>query len=71
MQGILHFKSNDLLSTILKIFCTLMECDVEQKMSGAFIAFANFRAFLWEGDVWCGNLIRFLSFFLDRERKTV
>ena len=30
--------------TILNIFCTLMECEVLQKISGAFIAAANFRA---------------------------
>lgn len=28
----------------LKIFCTLMECEVEQKIKGAFIALANLRA---------------------------
>lgn len=27
--------------TILKIFCTLIACEVEQKMRGAFIALAN------------------------------
>lgn len=29
--------------TILKIFWTLMECEVEQKIKGAFIALANRR----------------------------
>jgi len=29
---LLTFSSNALAKTILKIFCTLMECDVEQKI---------------------------------------
>ena len=32
-----------LARTILKIFWTLMEWDVEQKIKGAFMAFANRR----------------------------
>ncbi|KAJ1569654.1 hypothetical protein HK096_002408 [Nowakowskiella sp. JEL0078] len=45
IQGIVHFKSNDLLKTILNIFWTFIECDVEQKINGALIAFAYFLAF--------------------------
>jgi hypothetical protein len=42
--GIVHRRSNALLSTILKIFCTLMDSAAEQKMRGAFMARANLRA---------------------------
>lgn len=34
-------RHSPLLRTILNIFCTLIECDVEQKISGAFIALEN------------------------------
>ena len=44
VNGIVHLRSNALLSTILKIFATLIVCEVEQKISGAFIALAYFRA---------------------------
>ena len=44
--GIVHFKSKLLDRTILNIFCTLMLCEVEQKIKGAFIALANFLACL-------------------------
>lgn len=41
---ITHFRSNAFASTILKIFCTLMDADVEQKISDACIALANLFA---------------------------
>lgn len=41
ISGMTHLRSNALASTILKIFCTLIDADVEQKMSDACIAFAN------------------------------
>lgn len=44
ISGMVHLRSKALESTILKIFCTLIECDVEQKINGAFIALANLRA---------------------------
>jgi len=36
-----HLRSNAFASTILKIFCTLMDADVEQKMRDACIALAK------------------------------
>jgi uncharacterized lipoprotein NlpE involved in copper resistance len=39
-----HLSLKTLLTMILKIFLTLMECDEEQKMSGARMAWANFLA---------------------------
>lgn len=42
-----------LLSTILKIFCTLIEWLVEQKINGAFIAFEN--RFACMAAEWCGS----------------
>jgi len=44
ISGIVHLRSNALERTILKIFCTLIECEVEQKINGAFIARAKRRA---------------------------
>lgn len=41
ISGRVSFKSNALESTILKIFCTLMEWLVEQKMRLAFMALAK------------------------------
>ena len=41
ISGITHLRSNAFASTILNIFCTLIDADVEQKMSEACIAFAN------------------------------
>jgi hypothetical protein len=40
------FNSNTLDNTTLNIFWTLMECDAEVNMTGAFIAFPYFRASL-------------------------
>lgn len=45
ISGITHFRSNAFASTILNIFCTLIDADVEQKMSEACIAFA--KRFAW------------------------
>lgn len=39
-----HFRSNTLLKTILNTFCTLIECEAEVKINGAFMALANFKA---------------------------
>jgi hypothetical protein len=48
--GIVHFNSKTLLKTILKICCTLIPSpDALQKMRGAFIALANFRACEYRG----------------------
>lgn len=41
ISGMTHLRSNALASTILKIFCTLIDADVEQKMTDACIAFAK------------------------------
>ncbi len=46
ISGITHFRSNAFASTILNIFCTLIEADVEQKMSEACIAFAKRFAYM-------------------------
>ena len=46
IRGTVHFRSKDLLSTILKIFWTWMDWKAEQKIKGAFIALAYLRA--WE-----------------------
>ena len=43
-HGILHFKLNTFDKTILKIFWILILCEADEKISGAFIAFANFLA---------------------------
>ncbi len=40
-----HFRSNAFASTILKIFCTFIDADVEQKINEACIAFA--KRFAW------------------------
>ena len=42
--GIVHFKSNTLLNTILNTFWTLIEWEADVNINGAFIAFANFIA---------------------------
>jgi hypothetical protein len=46
MRAIEHLRSKAFANTILNIFCTLMECEVEQKTNGALIAFANLLAYL-------------------------
>ena len=45
ISGMTHFRSKALASTILNIFCTLIEAWVEQKMSDACIALAKRFAF--------------------------
>ena len=44
--GIVHLRLKTWLKTILNVFWTLIACDDELKMSGAFIALANFLACL-------------------------
>jgi len=51
MGSIVHLRSHALARTILKIFCTLIDECAEQKMSGAFIAFANLRACCYPNQV--------------------
>ena len=41
ISGMTHFRSNAFASTILKIFWTLIEADVEQNIREACIAFAK------------------------------
>ena len=41
ISGMTHLRSNAFASTILKIFCTLMEAEVEQKTSDACMALAK------------------------------
>jgi len=41
ISGITHFRSNAFARTILKIFCTFIEADVEQKISDACMARAK------------------------------
>ena len=41
ISGITHFKSNAFASTILNIFCTFIDAEVEQNMREACIARAN------------------------------
>lgn len=41
ISGMTHLRSNAFASTILNIFCTLIDADVEQKMTDACIAFAK------------------------------
>mmetsp|Transcript_11462 Transcript_11462/g.39260 ORF Transcript_11462/g.39260 Transcript_11462/m.39260 type:complete len:98 (+) Transcript_11462:1954-2247(+) len=38
--GMLHLRSNTRERRILNSFCTLMECDADEKMRGAFMALA-------------------------------
>ena len=46
ISGITHLRSKALARTILKIFWTLIDADVEQKTSDACIARA--KRFAWE-----------------------
>jgi hypothetical protein len=41
ISGITHFKSNAFANTILNIFCTFIDAEVEQNMSEACMARAN------------------------------
>jgi hypothetical protein len=56
ISGITHLRSKALASTILKIFCTFIEADVEQKMRDACMAFAKRFAYgtgsRGQRDVW-------------------
>lgn len=45
ISGMTHFRSKAFARTILKIFCTFMDAEVEQKISEACIAFA--KRFAW------------------------
>ena len=65
-----HLRSNALLSTILKIFCTLTECDVEQKISGARMALANFLACFVMSSCSCGDILANKSNFVPTKNDT-
>lgn len=58
------FKSKIFAKTILKIFCTLIECEADEKINGAFIALAYFRANLSTSSISsCGN-VEYVSYFV-------